>query len=97
MKDNDLMSTLRRMTQNGLGAPLLMILMLAMMMVPMPPIALDMLFTFNIALSLVVMMVVIYALRPLGFRLVSDGTAVGDLDAAGAQCGLDTRGAAGRP
>ena len=69
MKDNDLMSTLRRMTQNGLGAPLLMILMLAMMMVPMPPIALDILFTFNIALSLVVMMVVIYALRPLDFAL----------------------------
>ncbi len=69
MKDNDLLSTLRRMLQNGLGAPVLMILMLAMMMVPMPPIALDLLFTFNIALSLVVMMVVIYALRPLDFAL----------------------------
>ncbi|MBI5040184.1 MAG: FHIPEP family type III secretion protein, partial [Gammaproteobacteria bacterium] len=55
--------------RNGLGAPLLLVLMLAMMVVPLPPIALDMLFTFNIALSLVVMMVVIYALRPLDFAM----------------------------
>jgi flagellar biosynthesis protein FlhA len=44
-------------------------LMLGMLVVPLPPLALDMLFTFNIALSLVVLMVVIYALRPLDFGL----------------------------
>ncbi|MBI5461877.1 MAG: flagellar biosynthesis protein FlhA [Gammaproteobacteria bacterium] len=69
MNGIDLMNTLRQFSRNGLGAPLLLILMLAMMVVPLPPIALDMLFTFNIALSLVVMMVVIYALRPLDFAM----------------------------
>ena len=69
MNGTDLLNTLRQLTRNGLGAPILMILMLAMMVVPLPPIALDMLFTFNIALSLVVMMVVVYALRPLDFGM----------------------------
>lgn len=69
MNGNDLMTTLRQQISNGLGAPLMMILMLAMMVVPLPPMALDVLFTFNIALSLVVMMVVINALRPLDFGM----------------------------
>jgi flagellar biosynthesis protein FlhA len=69
MNGENLLNTLREMTRNGLGAPLLLILMLGMLVVPLPPLALDMLFTFNIALSLVVMMVVIYALRPLEFGL----------------------------
>ncbi|MDX5411289.1 MAG: flagellar biosynthesis protein FlhA [Thauera sp.] len=69
MNGDNLLNTLRELTRNGLGAPLLLILMLSMLVVPLPPIALDMLFTFNIALSLVVMMVVIYALRPLDFGL----------------------------
>ena len=33
----------------GLGVPLLLLAMLAMMMVPLPPLGLDILFTFNIA------------------------------------------------
>jgi len=45
------------------------VMMLAMIVIPMPPIALDMLFTFNIALSLVVLMVTVYALRPLDFGI----------------------------
>jgi flagellar biosynthesis protein FlhA len=42
-------------------------LLLAMVVLPLPPIALDMLFTFNITLSLVVVLVVVYTLRPLDF------------------------------
>ena len=42
-------------------------MMLAMIIIPLPPIALDMFFTFNITLSLVVLMVTVYALRPLDF------------------------------
>jgi len=53
----------------GMGAPILLVMMLAMIIIPMPPIALDMLFTFNIALSLVVLMVTVYALRPLDFGI----------------------------
>ena len=51
----------------GIGAPLLLIMMLAMMVVPLPPVALDLLFTFNIALGLIILLVTIYVLRPLDF------------------------------
>ena len=57
------------MLRGAMGVPLLVVLMLAMMIVPLPPIMLDMLFTFNIALSLVVMLVVVYTLRPLDFAV----------------------------
>jgi flagellar biosynthesis protein FlhA len=51
--------------KGALGAPVLVIMMLGMMVVPLPAIALDMLFTFNIALSLIILMVTVYAVRPL--------------------------------
>ncbi len=51
----------------GLGAPLLIIMLLAMMILPLPPFVLDFLFTFNIALSLIVLLVSIYIHRPLDF------------------------------
>lgn len=51
----------------GLGVPLLVLLMLAMMMVPLPPLALDVLFTFNIALSLAILLTTVYVARPLDF------------------------------
>jgi len=52
---------------SGLGIPLLLVSMLAMMVLPLPAIMLDLFFTFNIALSLVVLLVVIYTTRPLDF------------------------------
>ncbi len=51
----------------GLGAPVLLIAMLAMMIIPLPPFLLDILFTFNISLALVVLLASIYAKRPLDF------------------------------
>ncbi len=51
----------------ALGAPLLIVLILAMMLAPLPAFLLDLLFTFNIALSLVVLMVASYNRRPLDF------------------------------
>ena len=51
----------------GLGLPILMLAMLAMMMVPLPPLALDILFTFNIALSLGILLTTVYVKRPLDF------------------------------
>ena len=53
----------------GLGTPVLIIMLLAMMVLPLPPIALDILFTFNIALSLLVLLASVYALRPLDFAV----------------------------
>ncbi len=53
--------------RSGLGVPIGVLAVLAMIVLPLPPIALDVLFTFNIALSLVVVMAVFYVLRPLDF------------------------------
>ncbi|MCR9104312.1 MAG: flagellar biosynthesis protein FlhA [Gammaproteobacteria bacterium] len=51
----------------GLGTPLLMLLMLMMMMMPLPPTMLDLAFTFNIALAMIVLLAAVYAGRPLDF------------------------------
>jgi flagellar biosynthesis protein FlhA len=59
----DMMVLLRQ----GLGAPLFLFAMLAMVIVPLHPLALDALFTFNIALSVIVVMAVVYVARPLDF------------------------------
>jgi len=62
-------NNLKNFASQGLGTPLLVMALLAMMVVPLPPLALDLLFTFNIVLSLIVLMVCIYALRPLDFAI----------------------------
>lgn len=53
----------------GIGAPLFLVVVLAMMVLPMPPILLDVLFTFNISLGLIVLLVVVYTQRPLEFSV----------------------------
>ena len=53
----------------GLGAPFLVMMILSMMVIPLSPLMLDMLFTFNISLSLVVLLAVIYSNRPLDFAV----------------------------
>jgi flagellar biosynthesis protein FlhA len=58
---------LKDIMRSGIGVPLGVLAILAMVILPMPPLALDVLFTFNIALSLVVMMAVFYVARPLDF------------------------------
>lgn len=55
--------------RGNLGVPLLLLVMLAMMMLPIPALLLDVFFTFNIALSIVVLLVCVYALRPLDFAV----------------------------
>ena len=62
-------SNLAGLGRGQLGVPLLLLIMLAMMMLPIPPFLLDVLFTFNIALSIVVLLVCVYALRPLDFSV----------------------------
>jgi hypothetical protein len=57
------------LSRGNLGVPLLLLVMLAMMMLPIPPFLLDVFFTFNIALSIVVLLVCVYALRPLDFAV----------------------------
>ncbi len=59
--------TFRDIMKSGIGAPIGVLAVLAMVVLPLPPLALDVLFTFNIALSLVVLMAVFYVARPLEF------------------------------
>ena len=59
------LGSLREASRNGLGAAVLMLLMLAMVVVPLPPLLLDVLFTFNIALGLVVLLGTVYVRSPL--------------------------------
>jgi len=55
--------------RGGLGAPLVVLAMLAMVVVPLAAPVLDALFTFNIALSLMVLLAVVYVQRPLEFTI----------------------------
>ena len=49
------------------AAPLLIVLILGMMILPLPPLVLDLLFTFNIALGMVVLLAAVYTIKPLDF------------------------------
>ncbi|MEH6823986.1 MAG: flagellar biosynthesis protein FlhA [Motiliproteus sp.] len=69
MQRAELTNNLRIFTQGHLGIPVLLLLVLAMVTLPMPPFLLDLLFTFNIALSLVVLLVGVYSMRPLDFAV----------------------------
>ncbi|WP_430765658.1 flagellar biosynthesis protein FlhA [Roseateles flavus] len=51
----------------ALGAPIAIIMILSMMVLPLPPFVLDLLFTFNIAMAVMVMMVAAHMLKPLDF------------------------------
>lgn len=62
-----LLETFKVLTGAGLGAPLLIVMLLALLILPLPPFALDLFFTFNIAFSLIILLVVIYTMRPLEF------------------------------
>jgi len=53
----------------GLGTPVLLFMMLVMMVMPLPPFILDLLFTFNIALAMIVLLASVYASRPLDFSV----------------------------
>jgi len=64
-----LLNGVKQVGSRGLGAPLVLLMLLAMVVIPLPPFLLDLFFTFNITLSLVVMLVVIYTMRPLDFSV----------------------------
>ncbi len=55
--------------RTGAAAPLVVLALLAMVIVPLAPVVLDALFTINIALSLVVLLAVVYVRRPLEFSI----------------------------
>jgi flagellar biosynthesis protein FlhA len=61
------MPSFRDVLRSGIGVPVGVLAVLAMVVLPLPPFALDVLFTFNIALSIVIVMAVFYIARPIEF------------------------------
>ena len=51
----------------SIATPIVIVMILAMMVLPMHPVILDVLFTLNIAMALLVMMVAAYMIKPLDF------------------------------
>ncbi|VTU27004.1 Flagellar biosynthesis protein FlhA [Variovorax sp. PBS-H4] len=51
----------------GLAGPILIIMILSMMVLPLPAFLLDLLFTFNIAMSVMVLLVSMYTMKALDF------------------------------
>ncbi|TCS39149.1 flagellar biosynthesis protein FlhA [Paucimonas lemoignei] len=51
----------------ALAAPILIIMMLAMMVLPLPAFVLDMFFSFNLALSIIILLTSLYTVKPLDF------------------------------
>lgn len=62
-------SSLGGAAQANLGIPIMLLMLLGMMILPLHPFLLDTFFSFNIALSIVVLLVSIYSLRPLDFAV----------------------------
>ena len=66
-------SFLAMLKQNGsanarlLAGPILILMVLSMMILPLPPFILDLLFTFNIALSIMILLVAMFTKKPLDF------------------------------
>ena len=69
MSLQDILSRLKSLPALPLGTPVLVLACLGMVMLPMPSFLLDILFTFNITLSMIVLLVTIYAKRPMEFAV----------------------------
>lgn len=57
------------LSRSGAGVLFLVLALLGMLVVPIPPLLLDLFFTFNIALSIIILMVVIQVERPIDFTV----------------------------
>ncbi|MBC7512970.1 MAG: flagellar biosynthesis protein FlhA [Herminiimonas sp.] len=55
------------MNSRALAAPIIIIMMLSMMVLPLPAFVLDIFFSFNIALSVIVLLTSLYTIKPLDF------------------------------
>ncbi|MEO8599583.1 MAG: FHIPEP family type III secretion protein, partial [bacterium] len=54
-------------SSKALAAPVIIIMILAMMVLPLPAIILDILFSFNIALAIIILLTSLYTVKPLDF------------------------------
>ena len=64
---SDIRQNMSRVDYAGLGVPALILLIMAMLVIPLPALLLDVLFTFNIITGLVVIMIAIATRKPLDF------------------------------
>lgn len=60
-------NNVKSLTRGNIGIPVMLMGLLGMMILPMPAFMLDVFFTFNITLSIVILLVCVYALRPMEF------------------------------
>jgi flagellar biosynthesis protein FlhA len=65
----NIMNMLAKMNPNHFGAPLVIVLILSMMVLPLPAFLIDFFFTFNIAISLLILMVAINTKKTLEFAV----------------------------
>ncbi|XOZ33902.1 flagellar biosynthesis protein FlhA [Halomonadaceae bacterium KBTZ08] len=63
----DQLRGLKAIMSGNVAIPFMLMVLLGMMTLPIPVFLLDVAFTFNIALSLVIILVAIYAMRPMDF------------------------------
>ncbi|RJX73824.1 flagellar biosynthesis protein FlhA [Vibrio sinensis] len=64
---SDRLPSIPQRSMPAIGAPVMVLSTLAMVVLPIPAFLLDLFFTFNIALSMVVLLVTVYTRRPLDF------------------------------
>ena len=69
MQNSTFFQQVKFFANGNIAIPLILIAILGMMTLPVPPFLLDLLFTFNIALALVVLLVCVYSLRPVEFAV----------------------------
>ncbi|MDM4770773.1 flagellar biosynthesis protein FlhA [Solimonas sp. SE-A11] len=62
-----ILARLRGIERSGIAAPVLLLVILGMMVVPLAPVVLDVMFSLNITLSMVILLAVIYVMRPMEF------------------------------
>ena len=67
MSNNMSINALIKFFSHGVGTPILILIIMSMVILPLPAFLLDILFTFNISLALVVLLAGIYSRRPLAF------------------------------
>ena len=82
-----------RIELSTLGVPALVLLIISMLILPLPAFLLDFLFTFNIIIGLVIIMVAINSSKPLDFSSFPLDTAARHHVAPGPQCCLHATGA----
>ena len=61
------LNNVKTLARGNFGVPIMLMGLLGMMILPMPAFLLDVFFTFNITLSIVILLVCVYAMRPMEF------------------------------